>query len=166
MILSSLDSSESVREVSTMGAEAPRTQAAGLAFAKKTKDLYNIFPASISGKSKRSALALAALQNSTTAMSAFGLILLKNSWLEKRTCMRVSYFEARSLKKNSSQLSHAFICENLVRKGSKIVFQQYWGQSGRSTYDFFHQDSECLLSPKAVIRCAQNQRYCPAAFGQ
>ena len=52
-------------------------------------------------------------------------ILLKNSWLEKRTCMRVSYFEARSLKKNSSQLSHAFICENLVRKASKIVFQQY-----------------------------------------
>ena len=60
-------------------------------------------------------------------------ILLKNSWLEKRTCMRVSYFEARCLKKNSSQLSYAFICGNLARKASKIVFQHHWGRSGRST---------------------------------
>ncbi len=83
-------------------------------------------------------------------MAAFGGILLKNSWLEKRTCMRVSYFEARSLKKNSSQLAHAFICENLVRKGSKIVFQQYWGQSGRS----IRLENDILAGiyrPKAII---------------
>ncbi len=75
---------------------------------------------------------LADLFDTSSLRSASGGILLKNSWLEKRTRMRVSYFEARSLKRNLSQLSYAIIFKNLVRKASEIVFQQYWEYSGHS----------------------------------